>query len=61
MEFADLKIGTMLNGVHRCYDFKAWMRVEFVAADWAVARDDDGGVHLLSADSQLEAYVEGEE
>lgn len=61
MEFADLKIGTLLDGGMRCYDFTPWMRVEFVAADWAVARDEDSGLHLLSINSQLEAYEEEHE
>jgi nucleoside-triphosphatase THEP1 len=36
-------------------------RVEYLAQDWAVVREDDGTVHLVDADDRLEPDEEAED
>ncbi|MFA5395460.1 MAG: hypothetical protein WC346_05500 [Methanogenium sp.] len=56
MKISDLKIGMLLDARFREYDYDENMRVEFVAADWAVARTDRGVPVFLDENSNLELY-----
>lgn len=51
MIISDLKIGMRLDGNFREYDWCNHLSVEFVAYDWAVARDERGRPHFLTNDS----------
>jgi hypothetical protein len=61
MELNELKIGMLLGACYRRYDHARNMRVEFVAADWGIARTDDGKPVMLEADQSFELYKEPEE
>lgn len=58
MELHELRIGMLLDGHSREYDYADKLRVEFVASDWAVARNsvEDGEPFLLTKWSYLEEY-----
>lgn len=54
MKLADLKIGMLISGMQRRFDYQVSMRVEFVAHDWAIARCDDNSIRLLRHDDTFE-------
>ena len=58
MKLAELKVGMLLDACMRRYDFRHYMRVEFIAYDWAVARDDENSVHLLTEGDSMDEYKE---
>lgn len=60
MEIKDLKIGMLLNGGFREYGYKSGgLRIEYIAYDWAVARDNNNEIHLITDEnSNINLYEE---
>ena len=61
MKIEELRVGMRLDARQRRYDFREWMRIEYVAFDWAVARDNENSVHLLAEGDSIDLYKEPNE
>ena len=53
LKIKDLKVGMILDGGFRRYDFVDTIRIEYVAYDWAVARDEYNHLHLITKNSNI--------
>ena len=61
MNIEDLRIGMKIEACQRIYDHSEWLRIEFVAYDWAVGRNENDVPFFIEESNHISLYESPEE